>query len=119
MIMATTVVGSIIGVCVGLFVGAIPTIKPGAKNGILTSLSLLSSFLSGLMVAGIKYKIEKVLPILNKLNPAAVITDALYSLNIYDTYHQYITCISILAVMSVILCTLSYLMIRRESYASI
>lgn len=119
LIMATTVVGSIIGVCVGLFVGAIPTIKPGAKNGILTSLSLLSSFLSGLMVAGIKYKIEKVLPILNKLNPAAVITDALYSLNIYDTYHQYISCISILAVMSVILCTLSYLMIRRESYASI
>ena len=119
LIILTAAIGSIIGVSIGLFIGAIPGMKDSLKNGIMTASSLFLSFLSGLMVGGIKYKIEKVVPIVNKLNPATVITDALYSLNIYDTHDQFFTCIAILAVTIVILCTLSYLMIRRESYASI
>lgn len=119
LIFATSVLGTIIGVTVGLCVGSIYKIKKEAKIGLLTALSLFSSFLSGLMVGGIKYDIEKHAPFINKLNPATVITDALYSLNIYDTYEKYITCMIILAVMSVVLCMISYFMIRREYYADL
>ena len=84
--------------------------------GINTGISLFLSFLSGLMIGGLKYQIEKVAPIVNRLNPATVITDALYSLNIYDTYDKYISSMITLVVMSVVLCIASYFLTRRESY---
>lgn len=119
LIILTAIFGSIIGVCMGLLIGSITKLSAGVKNSISTAISLFSSFLSGLMVGGIKYEIEKSAALINRINPATIITDALYSLNIYDTYDRYISCIGSLAIISVIICILSYFMIRRESYASI
>jgi ABC-2 type transport system permease protein len=83
------------------------------------ALALFGSFLSGLMFGGLKYVIEEKIPIINRLNPATVITDALYSLNIYDTYDRYITCMITLVIYCVIFCSASYFITRRESYASL
>lgn len=38
------------------------------------------------MIGGIKQSIEKHFSLLNRLNPSALISDALYALNIYDDY---------------------------------
>lgn len=118
-IIATSMLGTLIGVFSGLCIGSIYRLKQGTKIGILTALSLFSSFLSGLMAYGIKYSIKRHFPLVNRLNPATVITDALYSLNIYDTYEKYLVCMAILAVMSAALCIASYFMIRREYYADL
>ena len=63
--------------------------------------------------------IEHNVPIINRINPAALIVDSLYALNIYDTYDRYIQNIVVLAIMSVILLSVSFLILRRNKYASL
>lgn len=119
LILVTAYVGSLIGISQGILIGSIPKLSENAKMGINAGISLFLSFLSGLMIGGLKYQIEKVAPIVNRLNPATVITDALYSLNIYDTYDKYISSMITLVVMSVVLCIASYFLTRRESYENL
>lgn len=114
----TCAAGSLVGIASGIFIGSLP-IKEGMQIAIFLVYSLGSSFLSGLMVHPIKIWIEKSMPIINRINPATLIQDSLYSLVIYNTHGRFFTNIITLAVISVILCTLSYLMTRRKSYANL
>jgi hypothetical protein len=114
----TCAAGSLVGIASGIFVGTLP-VKENVQIAIFLVYSLGSSFLSGLMVHPIKIWIEKSMPIINCINPATLIQDALYSLVIYNTHERFFTNIITLTVISVILCTLSYLMTRRKNYANL
>lgn len=114
----TCAAGSLVGIASGIFVGSLP-VKENVQIAIFLVYSLGSSFLSGLMVHPIKIWIEKSVPIINRINPATLIQDALYSLVIYNTHERFFTNIITLTVISVILCTLSYLMTRRKNYANL
>ena len=114
----TCATGSLVGIASGIFVGSLP-VKENVQIAIFLVYSLGSSFLSGLMVHPIKIWIEKSVPIINCINPATLIQDALYSLVIYNTHERFFTNIITLTVISVILCTLSYRMTRRKSYANL
>ena len=112
-------VGSLLAVCIGMMVGFIPKLGNGAKEGINIIFALFSSFLSGLMVNGVKQAIEEACPLVNRINPASLISDALYSLNIYDTYSKYIQCLMIMLIMCAVFICISLIIARRESYDSI
>ena len=114
----TCAAGSLVGIASGIFVGSLP-VKENVQIAIFLVYSLGSSFLSGLMVHPIKIWIEKSVPIINRINPATLIQDALYSLVIYNTHERFFTNIITLTVISVILCILSYLMTRRKNYANL
>lgn len=114
----TCAAGSLVGIASGIFVGTLP-VKESVQIAIFLVYSLGSSFLSGLMIHPIKIWIEKSMPIINRINPATLIQDALYSLVIYNTHERFFTNIITLTVISVILCTLSYLMTRRKNYANL
>lgn len=114
----TCAAGSLVGIASGIFVGSLP-VKENVQIAIFLVYSLGSSFLSGLMIHPIKIWIEKSVPIINRINPATLIQDALYSLVIYNTHERFFTNIITLTIISVILCTLSYLMTRRKSYANL
>ena len=114
----TCATGSLVGIASGIFVGTLP-VKENVQIAIFLVYSLGSSFLSGLMIHPIKIWIEKSMPIINCINPATLIQDALYSLVIYNTHERFFTNIITLTVISVILCTLSYLMTRRKNYANL
>ena len=116
LILFTAFMGSLIGLAMGIFIGSIPKLSDGIKTGIALSVSMLSCFLSGLMLGGLRWLIELKAPIINRLNPATVLTDALYALNIYDTYERFTGNLLILFIMSVALCGLSFFMVRRECY---
>ena len=66
-----------------------------------------------------KYMIDKNVPIINKINPASMITDGFYSLYYYDTLDRYFVNIAILIAFSVIAIFISYLCLRRQKYDSI
>ena len=87
--------------------------------GINLCITLFSSFLSGLMMGGIKHLIEEYCPIINRINPASLISDALHSLNIYDDYKRYAQCMVIMLVMSAVLLTAGIVIARRETYDNI
>ena len=75
--------------------------------------------ISGLMNNTMKDLVEKNAPFLNRINPAALISDAFYCINVYDDMGRYYRNLITLALMSVLLVTASFLLIRRESYDSI
>lgn len=111
--------GCLIGVCLGQFLGAI--IKAGVelKTALLTAITLILSFLSGLMIATIPNTIEKNIPIINRINPTTLLTDAFYCLTVYDDYSRFTKNLISLAIMAIIFCIISFIVTRREKYASI
>lgn len=112
-------VGSFVGVTLGNLIGTLLNCKENTKISILSSTSLFLSFLSGMMIIDMKYWIQEYAPILAKINPVNLITDALYALYYYPTYERFFSNITILAVMGVVLALISILVSRRKKYASI
>lgn len=119
LVIVTSFIGTLIGVSSGIFVGSLGKFSFNFKMGILMAFSMICSFLSGLMVNNMKHLVEKAFPIINKINPAALIVDCFYTLSVYDTYERYITNIIIMLIMTSALCVVSYFILRRNKYASL
>lgn len=114
-----TLIGSMIGVSMGIFIGSIGKMGEGIKVGILLGISMTGSFLAGLMNVDMKYVVDQHAPLVNRLNPAAVITDAFYCINVYDDPVRFSRSLVTLVVMCMGLTLASFLLIRRERYDSI
>lgn len=71
------------------------------------------------MGVSMKYVIDKNAPIINKINPAAMITDGFYALYYYNTLDRYWTNVISLLVFSAILIIISFFSLRRQKYDSI
>ena len=112
-------VGSMLGVAMGILIGSAGKLGEGMKVGMMLGVSLLCSFGAGLMNSEMKYIVEQHFPFLNRINPAALISDALYCVNVYDDPIRYRNSLITLTAMCVVFLAASYLMIRRESYDSI
>ncbi len=115
----TAFVGCLVGVANGTFIGAIGRFSQGVKDAIIMGASMMFCFLGGLMVGTMKDIIERTIPFINRINPAALIADSFYSLSIYDNLNRYMLNTSILVIMTVVLALLSFCLVRRERYDSI
>lgn len=111
--------GSMIGVTMGMFITSAGKMGEGVKVGIMVGISMAMSFCAGLMNADIKNVVDQNIPLLNRVNPAALVSDALYCLNVYDAPERYAQDMMILAVLCVLLIAGTFLIIRRERYVSI
>ena len=111
--------GSLIGVSMGLFIGSLSKMGEGIKVAVILAISMVCSFLSGLMSSSMKDTVEKHCPIINRINPAALISDAFYCINVYNDPARYYRNVLTLAVMSAALVFASFLLIRRNRYDSI
>ncbi|MDF2870610.1 MAG: hypothetical protein K0R05_2185 [Anaerocolumna sp.] len=118
-IVLTAFAGSVIGVAMGTFIGSIVGISMNIKDALVSVISLVLSFLSGLMINNMKDIVEHTVPFVNRINPAALITDCLYSLNMYDNFERFYTNIAIMGVIAVLFIFGSYMQLRRNRYASI
>ena len=119
LVIALSLVGSLSGLTLGVFVASKFKVSEGSKIGILISVIMLGSFLSGMMGITMKYVIDKNIPIINKLNPVNMITDGLYSLYYYNTLDRYYFNIISLVIFSIIMMILSINSLRRQKYDSI
>lgn len=111
--------GSLIGVSLGLFVGSIGKMGEGVKVALILGISMTCCFLSGLMNGNMKDIVEKHAPFINRINPAALISDAFYCINVYDDPARYHRNLITLAAMSVLFVLASFLLIRRNRYDSV
>lgn len=118
-IILLALVGSFAGLTLGTFVSAIFKLSENSKTGILIAFTMLGCFLSGMMGITMKYIIDKNIPILNKINPASMITDGFYSLYYYDTNDRFYFNVIILLIFSIVMLILSFLSLRRQKYDSI
>jgi ABC-2 type transport system permease protein len=115
----TCLIGTITGVTFGTCVSSVIKKSEGLKVGILIGLSMLMSFLSGMMFHDIKYIISTKAPLLAYLNPANLITDCFYSLYYYDTHTKFFTDIALLSGFAAVFSIITYLVLRRQKYASL
>lgn len=112
-------VGSFAGLSIGVAIASVVKASDNAKTGILIGYTMLGCFLSGMMGVTLKYVIDKNVPIINKLNPASMITDGFYSLYYYDTLDRYFTNVFGLLIFAFILIAISIFSLRRQKYDSI
>ena len=115
----TCLAGSLTGVTFGACIGSIIKKGEGLKIGILIGSTMTMSFLAGMMSADIKYLVMTRVPILGYLNPASLITDSFYALYYYNTHTQFFTNILLLCGFTLLFSTVTYLVLRRQKYASL
>ena len=112
-------VGSLAGLSLGIVVATVFKTNDNVKTGIIISVTMLGCFLSGMMGITMKYIIDKNIPIVNKLNPASMITDGFYSLYYYETLDRFYFNIASLLIFALIMIGISILSLRRQKYDNI
>lgn len=118
-IVLVDLLGSMIGVSMGILIGCFGRFAVGIKMGLCVLCTLFPSFLAGLMVGSMKDIIEHTVPIVNRINPAAVLSDSFYCMGIYDDPERFARNLLILGGMSAAFCLIAFFRVRRERYDSI
>ena len=119
MIYLTSALATLLGVALGFFIGNIGSFSLNKKESILVWITLLSCALSGFMYGDLKVIIAENAPIINKINPAAVMTDAYYCLNMFGAGERYMQTVIYMLVLSVVLIVSGLFLGRKVSYDSI
>lgn len=119
LIILASFVSSLMGVSLGYFFGVILKCRQSIKEGAMMAVIMFLNFLAGLMMGNMKYIIEKACPIVNRINPAAIISDCFYSICAYNDTDMYFRCIISTAIWTVVLAVASIFVLRREKYANL
>lgn len=119
LIYLSAIVSGILGVSLGFMVGSFGRLQENAKTGIAMTVSMLSCFCSGLMVSNIRPYLAEHIPFFHSINPASLISDLFYCLNLYSDYQQYFYKLATILVMAVVFTAIGFLLTRRRKYASL
>jgi len=111
--------GSMTGVSLGIVVGSSARLTEGMKTLILVALPLFLCFLAGMMMGNMKYIIEERIPLINRINPAALISDACYFLNVYNDRAALSLRLLLLLAFAAVMTVWAFLSLRRTRYESI
>lgn len=112
-------IGSLAGLTFGIAIATLIKKNETTKVGIIISITMICSFLSGMMGITMKYIVDKNFRILNLINPTSMITDGLYSLYYYPTMERYWFNIISLLIFSAVMILVSLVELRRQKYDSI
>ena len=118
-IILLSLVGSIAGISLGVLLGTHLKSSESSKTGILIAIVMTGCFLAGMMGVGMKYVIDKNMPILNMINPANMITDGFYALYYYTSFNRYWFNVMSLLIFSGVAIALSCRKLGRARYDSI
>lgn len=118
-IILLSLIGSLAGISLGVLLGTHLKSSESSKTGILIAIVMTGCFLAGMMGVGMKYVIDKNMPILNIINPANMITDGFYALYYYTNSSRYWFNIISLLIFSGLAIALSCRKLGRARYDSI
>ncbi len=115
----TLFTGEVTGISFGYMFGSIGSGDKNRKIPLVFAMIMPCCFLSGLMVGNIRIVIDLYAPIINKINPAALIADSFYCLSIFEDYSRFTQNIVTLFIMSFLFMSIGLFLTRRTKYASI
>jgi len=113
-------VGSITGISIGILIGSLTKKESYSLSiGICIGCTVIPGFLAGLMYGNMKNILEQRAPIVNRINPAAVLSDAYYCIAVYDDPVRLQRDLLILLCTSLLLLSLAFISLRRDRYDSL
>ena len=115
----TILISTTFTITFGMFLGCVGPKSEGGKTALMFAVVMPLCFLSGLMMGTMRMVVEKYAPFVNRINPAALISDSFYALNNYDTLTRYTGNILTLLLMTALFLIISILVTRRKTYASL
>ncbi len=113
------IIGTFIGVLIGVLVGSISKLNENVKSSILIATTFTLAFFAGMVNVQVKYMVETNMSFIAKINPANLISDALYSLYYYETLDRYYQNVVSLIVIAIVLLIATSILMRRRQYDSI
>ncbi len=119
LIILTGVIGAATGTTIGALIGLVTKIPESLKENIVLAISMVGSFLAGMMSTDMKYLVQVHIPILAKINPVNLITDAYYSLYYYPTYERFTSNVLGLILMCSGCLAIILVTLRRQRYETI
>lgn len=119
LIILVILVGCLLGVTSGYFIGTLSKLSETMKETLCVTIYLVFCFLSGLMILDIRMMVDMYVPFINKINPAVMISDSFYALNIYETYERFTGNIVSMLVLSLVFMIGGSIIGRRKQYASL
>lgn len=119
LIYLSAILSGLFGISFGFLIGSFGTLQQGAKTGIAMTFSMLSCFCSGLMSPGIRPYLAEHVPLFHSINPASLICDLFYCLNMDGNYQRYLVKLGTILGMSVLCTMIGFLLTRRRKYASL
>ncbi len=118
-VLLVTTLGGGVGICSGMVISCITGSSESLNVAIPLAFTMICSFLSGLMVSGIRETIELHAPVINRINPAAVLSDALCQAGTYGVDSRYWTDVLILVIMVAVCLVLTSIRLSRRNYDNI
>ena len=118
-IFITSMFAAFMGCSLGYMVACVGNASEGLKNAILVGLVTGGGFLAGLMKGDMYIVVEKKFPLINRINPSSIITNAFYTLNMYGANAKYTKSILTMFVYSIIFIAIGMTFRGRRGYASI
>lgn len=115
-LMVLILLSALCGVSFGTLIATGVKADVNKKEGMGIGLTMLMSFMAGMMVSDIKMLIQRNIPILNKINPVAIITDALYSIYYYSDMARFYQNISYLGLVTFVFIVLTAVFTRGKRY---
>lgn len=120
LIILLTLLGSFAGLTLGVAIATLLRANENLKTGIMLAITMFGCFLSGMMGITMKYIVDTNVPLLNKINPASMITDGFYSLYYYgDNLNRFYFNVVSLIIFSLLMIIISMIGLRRQRYDSI
>jgi ABC-2 type transport system permease protein len=113
------VVAGYMGVAFGAFLASVIRGSEGVRMGVLLAVSLGSSTIAGMVHPNIKYAVTEAVPILQYINPANLVSDALYALYYYGGGGRFTLNILLMLAFSMLFTVTVFFVTRRQKYASI
>lgn len=114
-----SLVSSLTGVALGILIGVSNKKTIEFKINLGIAITMLMSFLSGMMIPKIKVIIQENMPILGKINPVSVVTDSIYSLYYYESTSRFYQNIGLLILISLAFFLASLFFMRGKEYESL
>ena len=114
-----TSLGALVGLSFGV---AISALVPGGENmkiGVLISVTMLGAVLAGMMGGTMRYVVDQKVPLVNKLNPTALITDGFYNLYYHPGFDGFWQDVTLLLIISAVLLGASLFVLRKQRYDSL
>lgn len=118
-IIHASVIAGITGIAVGAMIGAVLKSGANTKLGICLAVSMLGSYLAGMMDNTMKYRVMQNAPAVEYINPVGILTDAYLKLFYYkDLSYFWWDIVNLLVIMAVCM-TVTIFVLRRQRYDNI